>query len=70
MIIGISPDSVTSHEKIISKFNLKHILLSDSEKKLLKLIELGGLRKITEKNMKASFVLLLLSMKQVRLLNL
>lgn len=68
VIIGISPDSVASHEKFISKFDLKHILLSDSEKKLLKLMELWGLRKITEKNTKVLFVLLLLSMKQVRLL--
>ncbi len=68
MIIGISPDSVTSHEKFISKFNLKHILLSDSEKEVAKAYRAWGLRKITEKNMKASFVLLLLSMKQVRLL--
>lgn len=33
-----------------------------------KLMELWGLRKITEKNTKVLFVLLLLSMKQVRLL--
>lgn len=68
VIIGISPDSVASHEKFISKFDLKHILLSDSEKEVAKAYGAWGLRKITEKNTKVLFVLLLLSMKQVRLL--
>lgn len=63
VIIGISPDSVASHEKFISKFDLKHILLSDSEKEVAKLMELGGLKKITEKNTKVLFALLLLLMK-------
>ena len=36
-VIGISADSVTSHIKFKSKFNLPFILLSDSDKKLRKL---------------------------------
>jgi peroxiredoxin Q/BCP len=36
-VIGISADSVTSHLKFKSKFNLPFILLSDNNKKLRKL---------------------------------
>ena len=36
-VIGISADSVTSHVKFKSKFNLPFILLSDADKKLRKL---------------------------------
>ena len=32
VIIGISPDSVKSHENFIKKHDLKHILLSDEDK--------------------------------------
>ncbi|EJQ9704984.1 thioredoxin-dependent thiol peroxidase [Campylobacter jejuni] len=45
VIIGISPDSVASHEKFISKFDLKHILLSDSEKEVAKAYGAWGLKK-------------------------
>ncbi|HAA1707170.1 TPA_asm: peroxiredoxin [Campylobacter jejuni] len=45
VIIGISPDSVASHEKFISKFDLKHILLSDSEKEVAKAYGVLGLKK-------------------------
>ena len=45
VIIGISPDSVASHEKFISKFDLKHILLSDSEKEVAKAYGDFGLKK-------------------------
>ncbi|RDU64696.1 thioredoxin-dependent thiol peroxidase [Helicobacter sp. MIT 14-3879] len=31
VIIGVSPDSVESHQKFIKKDNLKHTLLSDSD---------------------------------------
>lgn len=34
VIIGISPDSVESHQKFICKENLKHILLSDIDKNI------------------------------------
>jgi len=33
-VIGISSDSITSHEKFIQKYNLPFILLSDSDKKI------------------------------------
>lgn len=36
-VIGISSDTVTSHLKFKSKFNLPFILLSDNDKKLRKL---------------------------------
>ncbi|MGH2267267.1 thioredoxin-dependent thiol peroxidase [Campylobacter taeniopygiae] len=45
VILGISPDSTLSHEKFISKFDLKHILLSDSEKEVVKLYGVWGLKK-------------------------
>lgn len=45
VIIGISPDSVASHEKFISKFDLKHILLSDSGKEVAKAYGACGLKK-------------------------
>ncbi|RTJ52351.1 thioredoxin-dependent thiol peroxidase [Campylobacter jejuni] len=45
VIIGISPDSVASHEKFISKFDLKHVLLSDSEKEVAKAYGVLGLKK-------------------------
>ncbi|EAL5083514.1 thioredoxin-dependent thiol peroxidase [Campylobacter jejuni] len=45
VIIGISPDSVASHEKFISKFDLKHILLSDSEKEVAKAYGAWGFKK-------------------------
>ena len=38
-IIGVSADSVQSHLKFKSKFNLPFILLSDNDKKLRKLFE-------------------------------
>ncbi len=34
MLIGVSPDSVASHEKFCNKYDLKNLLLSDTEKKL------------------------------------
>ncbi|MDD5151032.1 MAG: peroxiredoxin [Flavobacterium sp.] len=33
-VIGISSDSIASHEKFIQKYNLPFILLSDSDKKI------------------------------------
>lgn len=50
-------------KKFISKFDLKHILLSDSEKEVAKAYGAWGLKKITEKNTKVLFALLLLLMK-------
>ncbi|MBF7067407.1 thioredoxin-dependent thiol peroxidase [Campylobacter volucris] len=45
VIVGISPDSAASHEKFITKFDLKHILLSDSEKEVAKMYGAWGLKK-------------------------
>ncbi len=45
VIVGISPDSVKAHENFISKFNLKHILLSDSEKEVAKSYGVWGVKK-------------------------
>lgn len=45
VIIGISPDSTKSHENFIKKFELKHILLSDSEKEVAKAYGAWGLKK-------------------------
>ncbi len=45
VIIGISPDSVKSHDQFISKFKLKHILLSDPEKEVVKKYGAWGLKK-------------------------
>lgn len=45
VIIGISPDSAKSHENFIKKFELKHILLSDSEKEVAKAYGVWGLKK-------------------------
>ncbi len=42
-IIGISADSVRSHEKFVSKYNLPFTLLSDSEKEAAK--SFGALEK-------------------------
>jgi peroxiredoxin Q/BCP len=33
-IVGVSPDSVASHQKFIAKYNLQFILLADTEKEL------------------------------------
>jgi peroxiredoxin Q/BCP len=35
VVIGVSADSVQSHKKFISKYNLPFILISDTEKKVL-----------------------------------
>ncbi|ARE81193.1 thioredoxin-dependent thiol peroxidase [Campylobacter helveticus] len=45
VIIGVSPDSVKSHQNFIAKFNLKHILLSDSQKEVCKFYGAWGLKK-------------------------
>ena len=42
VIIGVSPDSPTSHAKFIEKKDLKVILLSDENKEILKSMVLGG----------------------------
>ena len=34
VVLGVSPDTVSDHERFINKFNLPFILLSDTEKKI------------------------------------
>ena len=36
IVLGVSPDSVESHERFIKKFGLPFILVSDEQKKMLK----------------------------------
>lgn len=45
VIVGISPDSVKSHENFIAKHDLKHILLSDEDKEVSKLYGVYQVRK-------------------------
>ena len=45
VILGVSSDSVTSHEKFSQKFQLPFTLLADTEKKIIKAYEAGGLFK-------------------------
>ncbi len=35
LVVGVSPDSLASHQKFHSKFNLNYILLSDPDKKVM-----------------------------------
>jgi peroxiredoxin Q/BCP len=44
-ILGVSSDSVISHDKFAAKFQLPFTLLADPEKKLIKAYEAGGLFK-------------------------
>ncbi len=46
VIIGISKDSAKSHEKFIEKNNLKILLLSDTEKKVLQQFGAWGKKKM------------------------
>ena len=46
VVIGVSRDSVTSHNKFIQKFDLPFLLLSDKDEELCKLFDV-----IKEKNM-------------------
>jgi thioredoxin-dependent peroxiredoxin len=48
-IIGISPDSIASHEKFITKHNLKIILLSDPEHEIADLYQVWQLKKFMGK---------------------
>lgn len=44
-IIGCSPDSITSHQKFIEKYNLEFALISDPEKKLIQQMGAWGEKK-------------------------
>ncbi len=45
-IIGISPDSVKSHQKFVGKFGLKFNLIADEEKKILESYGAWGEKKM------------------------
>ena len=46
VILGVSPDSVKSHQSFIEKESLNFTLLSDSEKKVLKSYGAWGVKKL------------------------
>ncbi len=45
-VIGVSPDSESSHQKFIGKYNLPFKLVSDTEKKILNLYNAWGEKKM------------------------
>ena len=45
VILGVSPDSVESHQRFIQKHNLGITLLSDADKKVMKIYGAWGLKK-------------------------
>lgn len=45
-VIGVSPDSETSHQKFIAKFSLPYSLIADTEKEILKAYGAWGLKKM------------------------
>ncbi len=45
-VVGVSPDSVASHQKFIAKHGLPFPLLSDSEKKIIKAYGAWGPKKL------------------------
>jgi len=44
-VVGVSPDSVKSHQKFAEKYNLPFPLISDTEKEILKAYQVWGLKK-------------------------
>ncbi len=42
VVIGVSPDSPSSHQKFIAKFNLQFLLIADPEKNILSQYEAYG----------------------------
>ena len=46
IVIGVSPDPPQSHEKFARKYNLPFLLLSDPDKKVLKLYSAWGEKKL------------------------
>ena len=45
VVIGVSPDSVSSHRKFIEKHGLRVLLLSDPEHNVLKMYDAWGIKK-------------------------
>ena len=46
VVIGVSPDSISSHQKFIAKHNLRFNLIADTEKEILQQYEAWGLKKL------------------------
>lgn len=45
-VIGVSPDSITSHQKFITKHSLRFNLIADTEKEILQQYDAWGLKKL------------------------
>lgn len=45
VVLGVSPDGITSHQKFVAKYGLRVMLLSDPEKEVLRLYGAWGLKK-------------------------
>jgi len=43
VVLGVSTDSVASHDKFVQKFNLPFTLLADNDRKIVKAYEANGL---------------------------
>jgi len=49
-VVGVSPDSVVSHQKFIDRYGLKFNLISDPEHKILELYRVWGEKKMYGKS--------------------
>lgn len=49
-VIGVSPDSIASHQKFIAKHNLRFNLIADTEKEILQQYEAWGEKKMYGKS--------------------
>ncbi len=45
-VVGVSPDSIASHQKFIAKYRLPFPLLSDPDKKIIRAYGVWGLKKL------------------------
>ncbi|MCU4163620.1 thioredoxin-dependent thiol peroxidase [Carboxylicivirga caseinilyticus] len=45
-VIGVSPDSISSHQKFIAKHNLRFNLIADTEKEILEMYNAWGEKKL------------------------
>jgi peroxiredoxin Q/BCP len=45
-VVGVSPDSITSHQKFIAKHSLRFNLIADTEKEILQQYDAWGLKKM------------------------
>ena len=67
VVLGVSPDSVASHQKFIEKFKLPFLLLSDEQKNLRRLRRVGREKHVREKIYGGSRAARLSSTKKVKL---